>query len=76
MTRRAHGLAGLAAVVATCATLSVVFSVFDAAGSTPWFPADQAALVARCDPLASAAKRHACLQRLARQAFTTRVAAR
>jgi len=76
LSRRARMLIATAAVVASCAILSAVVGLFDAAGSTPWFSADQANLVAHCEPVRAATQRHACLQAVARQAATTRVAAR
>ena len=75
-SRRARTLTALAAVVASFASLSALVGLFDSAGSTPWFSADQAGLVAHCEPMSAATRRHACLQAVARQAVTTRVAAR
>jgi hypothetical protein len=76
LSRRARALIAAAAVVASCASLTAVIVLFDAAASTPWFAADQAALVAHCQPVHAATERHACLQAVAQQAATTRVAAR
>jgi len=76
LSRRARTFIAAAAVVASCASLSAVVGVFDAAGSTPWFSAGQAGLVAHCEPVRAATQRHACLHAVAQQAATTRVAAR
>ena len=73
---RARRLIATAAVIASCAGLSAVVCLFDSAGSTPWFAADQAGLVAHCEPVRAATQRQACLQAVAKQAATTRVAAR
>lgn len=76
LSRRARTLIAISAVVASCASLSAVVGLFDSAGSTPWFSADQAGLVAHCEPVRTATQRHACLQAVAQRAATTRVAAR
>ena len=65
-----------AALVASCASLAAVVSLFDSAGSTPWFAADHASLVAHCEPVRAARQRHGCLQAVAKQQAITRVAAR
>jgi hypothetical protein len=76
LSRRARALAVTLALVASCASLSVVVGLFDSAGSTPWFAADQAGLVAHCEPVRAATQRHTCLQAVAQQVATTRVATR
>jgi hypothetical protein len=76
LSRRARTLLATATVVASCANLAAVVGLFDAAGSTPWFPTDQARLVAHCEPAHAATQRHACLRAAAQQAAPTRVAAR
>ena len=76
LPRRTRTWIAIAALVASCAILSAVVGLFDSAGSTPWFAAEQAALVAHCEPVRAATQRHACLQGVAQQAATTRVATR
>jgi hypothetical protein len=76
LPRRTRTLIATAAVAASCASLTAVVWLFDSAGSTPWFAADQAGRVAHCEPVREATLRHACLQAAAKQAATTRVAAR
>jgi hypothetical protein len=76
LPRRVRTLIAIAAIVASCASLSAVVGLFDSAGSTPWVPADQAGLIAHCEPVRAAIQRHACLQAVAKQAPTTRLAGR
>lgn len=76
LSRRARTLIATSAVVASCASLSAVVGLFDSAGSTPWFAANQAGLVAHCKPVRAATQRHACLQAVAQQVAATRVATR
>jgi hypothetical protein len=76
LSRRARLLAAATAVVGSLATLAAVLIAFHDDGTTPWVGADQAALVAHCEPTSSATQRHECLQAAARERGTTRVAAR
>jgi hypothetical protein len=76
LSRRERTAGAVAAVIASCVSLSAVVSLFDTAGSTPWFAIDQAGRVANCAPVRETTQRHACLRAIARQAPTTRVAAR
>jgi hypothetical protein len=75
-SRRASMFLAAAAAVACFASLSAVVVLFDSAGSTSWFAADQALLVTNCEPVHQASQRHACLQAAAKQTATTRVSAR
>jgi ABC-type branched-subunit amino acid transport system substrate-binding protein len=76
LSRRERTVSAVAAVIASCVSLSAVVGLFDSGGSTPWFAIDQAGQVANCAPVREATQRHACLRAVARQAPTTRVAAR
>ena len=76
LSRRARTSTAIAAVVASCASMSAVVSLFDSAGSTRWFGVDQAGLVSHCEPVRAANQRHACLRAVAQQVAATRVATR
>jgi hypothetical protein len=64
------------AVIASGACLSAVVLLFETAGETPWFAADQARRVAHCDSARAASDRHACIRAVADRAGAARVAAR
>jgi len=72
---RARTLIAAAACFASCVSLTAVVALFDSAGSTPWFAADQARLITHCAPVHQAGQRHACLEAVAKQPASTRVAA-
>jgi hypothetical protein len=76
LSRRERTVSAVVAAVASCVSLSAVVGSFGSAGSTPWFAIDRAGQVANCAPVREATQRHACLRAVARQAPTTRVAAR
>jgi hypothetical protein len=76
LSRRHRTAIAAAAVIASCASLSAVAGLFDSAGRTPWFAAEQVDLIAHCAPVRKATQRHACLHAVAHQAATARVAAR
>jgi hypothetical protein len=70
VSRFAATLCAAVAVFASCSSLLAVFALFDSAGSTPWFAAEQAALVAHCDAASAPRQRHACLKATANPSAT------
>jgi hypothetical protein len=76
LSRSVRTWIAVAALVASCASLSAVLGVFDSAGSRPWVAAAHADVVAHCEAMRQPTQRHACLKATAQRAATTRVAAR
>lgn len=71
-----HAAAIVLAALAFVATTGAVLALFDSAGSTPWLPAEQAALVSHCDSRHSTTQRQACVQEAVARYQATKVASR
>lgn len=71
-----HASAIVIAALASVTTLGAVLALFNAAGSTPWLSAEQAALVSHCDSRRSTTQRQACVSDAVARHQATKLAAR
>lgn len=76
LSRRATASAFAAAGLVTAAVVSSILMLAHSAGSTPWLPIEQAALVAHCDLQRATTQRKACMQAALATRGATRLAAR
>jgi hypothetical protein len=68
----AIAIAALASVATNCGLLAL----FDSVSSTPWLPAEQAALVSHCDLRRSTTQRQACIGVVVARYQATKMATR